>query len=761
MAALAATGVAWAEPPLVLQPTLQLPPPPRGDKARQRPIILLADELRARPDLDALAEGHVEFRRAGTVIRADRLSYDSADDLAVARGNVQILREGSSFRGPELQLKVQRFEGFFLQPEFDLPLLGSGGRADRVDFLDSARSRLSNALYSSCPRDGSGDPDWLLRASRVRLDTETNQGLAEGAVLQFLGLPILGLPVLSFPLSDDRKSGWLPPNFGLDSRSGFELGIPYYWNIAPNRDATITPTLLTRRGPAVGLEFRYLEPRDRGRINLELLPHDRVAGRSRLGWTFDHAGSLRDGWTYKANLFRVSDDGYWEDFPRLVPTITPRLLPLDLQAERSLQTPVGPGLLYARTLRWQVLSARDASAAIVAPYDRGPQLGLRLEPTLGLGLRASVETELNRFTRPQVGGARDGQPTGWRWHALGQLSRTWGDAGWWLTPKMSVNAASYGTDQPMSDGRTRASRVIPTLSVDTGLVFERNSRWFGRAQRQTLEPRLLYVNTTYRDQSRLPNFDSADRDFNLVSLYGENAYSGIDRVADAHQLTAGVVTRWTDALTGAETMRLGVAQRVRFRDQRVTLEAGGAPLTQKMSDLLFEGSTALVPNWHFDAAVQYNPDIRRTVRSNLTTVYVPGPFRTLSLNYLYARGLSEQLAVGWQWPVYRGSARPVGASSGCGGTLYAVGRLTYSLSDSRITGSIGGLEYDAGCWIGRIVAERNSTGRNNATTTLHWQIELVGLSRLGSNPLQVLKDNIPGYRLLRDPRVVSPLAAEP
>ncbi|HSW03139.1 LPS-assembly protein LptD [Aquabacterium sp.] len=750
-----------ASQPLHLQPSTSLAPVPRGEQVRQRPVILMADELRARPDLDAVAEGHVEFRRAGTVIRADRLTYDSPEDLAVARGRVQVLREGSIFRGPELQLRVQRFEGFFLQPEFELPLLGAGGRADRVDFLDSSRSQLSNAVYSSCPRDGSGDPDWLLRASRVRLDLDTNEGRAEGAVLQFLGVPILGLPVLSFPLSDDRKSGWLPPNVGLDSRSGFELSMPYYWNIAPNRDATITPTLLTRRGPGVGAEFRYLEPRDSGKLNLDLLPNDRLTGGARWAWTFDHDGSLRNDWRYRANLFRVSDDAYWEDFPRGIHSITPRLLPLDLQAERTLQTSLGPARLYARALQWQVLTARDLTAAIIAPYQRSPQLGVRLQPVLGGGLNASAETEVNRFTRPEVGGVTDDALTGWRWHALTQLSRRWGDGNWWLTPKLAVNAASYATDQAMSDGRTRASRVIPTLSVDTGMVFERNSRWFGQAQRQTLEPRLLYVNTAYRDQSRLPNFDSGDRDFNLVSLYGENTFSGIDRVADAHQLTAGVVTRWLDANTGAETMRLGLAQRVRFRDQRVTLDAGSEPLTQRLSDVLFEGSTALVPHWHFDAAVQYNPDSKRTVRASGTVLYSPGPFRTLSASYSLARGLSEQLSLGWQWPVYRGTARPVGASSGCGGTLYAVGRMNYSMTDSRITGAIAGLEYDAGCWIGRIVAERTSTGSNNATTVLHWQLEFVGLSRLGTNTLQVLKDNIPGYRLLRDPRTAAPLTAEP
>jgi LPS-assembly protein len=736
--------------PLVLKPSPRLSPPPSGEKARQRPVIVQADEVRARPDLDAIAEGDVQFRRAGTFIRADRLTYDSPEDLAIARGSVRIEREGSIYRGPELQLKVQRFEGFFLQPEFEFLQLGSGGRADRVDFIDSSRSRLTNAVYSSCPRDGSGDPDWLLRTSRVRLDLEANEGLAEGAVLEFLGVPILGLPVLSFPLSDDRKSGWLPPEFGLGSRSGFQFGMPYYWNIAPNRDATFTPILMTKRGIAGSAEFRYLEPLDAGRVNLDLVPDDRVAHRSRHAITFEHDGGLRSGWRYRANVFRVSDDQYWEDFPRNIRSITPRLLPQVLQAERPLDTPLGPGLAYARVQHWQVLSSQDPTATIIAPYQRSPQLGLKLQPLMPAGLYSTLETEVNRFTRPQVAGVKDALPVGWRWHALGQLSRRFGTTGWWITPKASVNAASYATEEPMSDGRSRASRVIPTFSAEGGMVFERPSRWFNQPMRQTLEPRVLYVNTPYRDQSRLPNFDSADRDFNVVTLFDDKTYSGIDRVADAHQLTAGVVTRLVHATSGAELLRLGVAQRFLFRDQRVTVDPAAPPQSNRVSNLLLDGATSLLPNWNIDGALEYNPDIRRVVRSNATVLYSPGPFKTVSASYLLARGLSEQLAVGWQWPVYRGSARPVGASNGCGGTLYAVGRMNYSLQDKRITGSIAGMEYDAGCWIGRVVLERQSIARNQSSTQMSIQLELVGLSRIGSNPLQVLKDNIPGYRLLRD-----------
>jgi LPS-assembly protein len=358
-----------------------------------------------------------------------------------------------------------------------------------------------------------------------------------------------------------------------------------------------------------------------------------------------------------------------------------------------------------------------------------------------------------------------------RLHALGSVSYPWREPGSWLIPKLSLNAAAYRTDEPMADGRREARRFIPTLSIDTGLEFERETQGFGRALRQTLEPRLLYTNTPFHEQAGLPNYDAAGKDFNFSSIYSENSFSGVDRVADAHQLTAGVTTRLVDAVSGAEALRLGLVQRYLFRSQQVTAKpdgsADGEALEQRFSDLLLLGSSNVLPQLTLDTSLQYSPDISRSVRSILGARYSPGPFRTLSTTYRFARGLSEQLEIGWQWPLTGGTpqtpaalaaASGVGAATAqrgggsCGGGWYTVGRVNYSMKDSRVTDSILGFEYDAGCWIGRIVAERLSTGRSEATTRLLLQLELVGLSRIGSNPLKVLKDNIPGYRLLREDR---------
>ncbi|MBC8057188.1 MAG: LPS-assembly protein LptD, partial [Rhizobiales bacterium] len=729
------------------------------------PIILNAQSVTGSPDLDAVAEGDVELRRGGTKISADRIRYEQAEDLATALGNVRISRDGNFYAGPELQLKVQRFEGFFLNPTYYFARTGAGGVAKRIDFVDEQRAVASGATYTSCPADGSGDPAWLLSTDKVNLDFGANTGVAENAVLRFYGVPILAAPRLSFPLNDERKSGWLPPSMGLDSKSGFQFSIPYYWNIAPNRDATFTPEISTRRGPSIESEFRYLEPSYSGAVKANLMPNDRVTGTERYALTALQDNDFGNDLLLKLRLLRVSDDDYWKDFPRdISSSLTPRLLASDFQLSR----PFGDWSTYARVQKWQVLQTVDPATRIEAPYEREPQIGARYARRIGSGFEFGFETEFNRFTDP-ANASLTPRPTGNRVHALGSVAWPYVTPGWTLTPKLSFNAATYAIDQPRGGASAAAdgTRIVPTLSVDSAWVFERDTRYFGKALRQTLEPRLLYVNTPYRDQTGLPNFDAYPKDFNFDSIFTDNAFSGVDRVSDAHQVTAGVTTRFINPETGAESLRLGIAQRYLMRDQRITPD--GEPLTRRISDVLLLGSTTVIPSWSLDASLQFSPDSDRVTRSVVGARYSPGPYRTVSATYRLTRGLAEQVELGWQWPIYgqtpgasSAAARRANSGSGggsCKGSWYGVGRVNYSTRESRLVDAIVGLEYDAGCWIGRIVATRQSTGLSESTTRLLVQLELVGLSRLGSNPLQVLKDNIPGYKLLREDRVAAPVSS--
>jgi LPS-assembly protein len=513
---------------------------------------------------------------------------------------------------------------------------------------------------------------------------------------------------------------------------------------------------MTKRGIDFGAEFRYLEPRYHGVARGNFLPADRLRDMNRWGYAVTHdqiivtpdygVGSLN------LNLNRVSDDNYWRDFSRNSASLTQRLLTSDA----SLNWAIGDVSLLARTLKWQVL--QDPAAPIVPPYDRTPQFNARhVRQQLPGGLETMVEADYSRFTSDPLLTA---QPNGHRSFAFAQIARPWQAPGWFVIPKAQFHATHYNFfDRPATSAVTSAStadRAVPTLSLDSGLVFERETSYFGRRFLQTLEPRAFYVYTPFRDQSKLPAYDSAPNDFNFATIYTENAFSGHDRIADNNLLTTGATTRLLDPETGAEAAKFGIAQRLRFRDQRVTLP-GYTPVSERLSDVLFGASVSLVPQWTADATVQHNFKSHQSIRSTIGARYSPGNYRVISAAYRRQQGLSEQVDIGWQWPIndlWGDKGLDLGQGMGQGeGRWYSVGRLNVSLRDRRLVDAVVGLEYDAGCWLGRIVFERLQAGTDQSNKRILFQLEFVGFSRLGSNALQTLKENIPRYQYLREKSV--------
>ena len=741
--------------PMLLEssPVLQedLPAAVRGSL----PTFLYGERLFGRPELETVLEGHAELRRGDLVIKADRLEYDQPTDLAKARGDVRINRAGNVYEGPLLELKIDAFEGFFNQPRYYFLKNDTHGEADRVDFIDEQRAIIHNATLTSCRRlpGPSWMPDWILRATSISMDSEEDVGVAEGAVLSFKGVPILPIPSLSFPLSDKRKSGLLPPTMVVDNVNGFEVSQPYYWNIAPNRDATFTPTVMSKRGVSLGSEFRYLEADYTGQLRLDVMPSDLLRDSNRWGLGYQHQGMLNNtltrglsdnGMALNLNLNRVSDDNYWRDFSRTSASLTQRLLVNDA----SLSWSNGYFSNTVRTLKWQTL--QDVTAPIVPPYDRLPQLATRYARSNVGGFDYSVDADYTQF---QADSLRTLQPNAQRAFSSLQVSRPWLAPAGFIIPKLQLHATSYQFDAPLSNGTNSASRVVPTFSLDGGLVFERDANYFGNAFRQTLEPRAFYVNTPYRDQSLLPNYDSGASDFNFATIWTENAFVGNDRISDSNLLTLGVTTRLLDPDTGAEAARFGVAQRLRLTDQNVTLP-GGVPATDKISDILLGAAVNWDPKWSLDSTVQFNPSTEQSVRSSIGARYTPGNYRTLSAAYRYQRDVSEQLDVGWQWPLndlWGDKGRDLGTGRGQGeGRWYSVGRLNYSLNEGRLVDAIVGFEYDAGCWLGRVVLEQLQISTTAANQRLMFQLEFVGFTRLGVSPLQTLKNNIPSYQYLRE-----------
>lgn len=723
------------------------------------PVFVRGDRITGQADIQATIEGNAELRRGDTVIHADQVVYDVPEDRAKASGHVRINRAGNLYEGTLLDLRVNAFVGFFTQARYRFLATSAHGEASRVDFIDHDRLVVHDATYTTCQRtdEASWQPDWILRARTIYLDKAEDVGRAEDGVLEFKGVPILPIPSISFPLSDKRKSGLLPPTIGLDSVSGLEYAQPYYWNIAPNRDATITPMVMSRRGVALGGEFRYLEPAYKGELSANYMPSDQLRDRDRWAYGIKHSQLLDTpigGVGLNLNIKRVSDDNYWRDFSErsghsgVTDQLTQRLLP----GSASLAWGQGANSLTLRTLKWQTL--QDVTSPIVPPYDRMPQLHWQYLPLdLAGGFDANVEADYTDFQSDRT---RTGQPNARRSYALAQISRPFLAPAGFFTPRLQLHTTSYEFDAPLANGLRTASRTLPTLSLDSGLVFERDTSYFGRALLQTLEPRAFYTYTPYRDQHLLPVYDTAENDFNFASIYTENAFSGNDRLADNNLLTLGVTTRLIDPDSGAEAARFGIAQRLRFSDQEVTMP-GVTPVNERLSDLLLGAGISWTPHWGFDSMVQYNPKTGQSQRSTVSVRYSPGNYRTVSLAYRMQKITnlisqpSEQVDLGWQWPLNDlwGDKREKPTEKA--GRWYSVGRLNYSLPESKLVDSVVGFEYESCCWIGRVVLERLQRGATTANTRIMFQLEFSGFSRLslGANPLSSLKQNVPGYQFLR------------
>ncbi|SEM51198.1 LPS-assembly protein [Variovorax sp. YR750] len=750
---------AWTEAPITLRRTPELietiPPAERG----MRPSIVDGDRLSGRPDLEVTVEGNASLRRGDTRITADRLEYRPPADIATATGNVHLNQAGNVYEGPELRLKVESFEGFFDHVRYTLLANGGHGEAERIDFVDPKVSVARHVTYTTCLRENRPGwmPDWMLSAVTMTTDSDTNLATATDAQITFLGVTTPSIPSVTFPLSNARQSGLLPPVIGFDTTNGFEYLQPYYWNIAPNRDLTLYPELMTSRGINVGTEFRYLEKNYSGQIRIDEMPSDSLRDRNRWGLWAKHDQKLDpkpfglDSLSTSFNINRVSDDDYWRDFSHS-PTLTSRTLTNEVDLNWS----KGDWSGQARTLSYQTL--QYAASPITPSYNRVPQITANYNKYDLHGFDVSGTLDYSRFEidsaySPTLNGIK--QPNGERMVGNLQISRPWVTPGGYVIPKLLLHTASYQLDSPLASGATSISSVVPTVSLDSGLVFERDTSLFGSAWRQTLEPRAFYVRTPYRDQSQLPVYDTAANDISFATLYTENAFSGNDRISDTNTLTTGVTTRLIDPVTGAESARFGIAQRFRFSDQNVTLP-GGTAVTDRSGDFILGGQVHWNPKWSIDGLAQYNMDTGKSTRDALTLRYTPAPYHTLTAAFRYqadssttANDGTKTVDFNWQWPLSEltrglfGERKP-----GDPGRWYAVGRLSYSLHDRAMSDSLIGAEYNACCWVGRVVLERLVSGRTSPDTRLMFQIQFNGFGNIGSNPTSTLLQNIQGYKPL-------------
>ena len=721
---------------LKLQPAFIRIPPTNRDVV---PLFVDADSIQGHHEQEIEAEGTVRLRKRGKAVYADWLRYDQAAAEIHARGNVRIEQRGDTIDGTELNYNLDTERGAMEQPKYSVEVSATRGRGEgeRLVFEGENKYRMLRGNYTTCEV---GNNDWFVRAKDFEIDKERQIGTAHSASVEFLGMPILYTPYISFSLDRQRKSGFLAPTFGTTGNSGAEFSIPYYWNIAPNRDATITPRVMSKRGVQLLNEFRYLEPLYRGELRYEVLPNDRVrGGDTRTALSLVHNQVFSNGWAGALNLQKVSDDNYFTDLSTQITATSQVLLPRTaVLAKGGTLGSDGNWGLSTSLQRWQTLQS-DPLNPVTPPYSTSQVNLSAIKPIAGVA-DSTFTGNVAQFTHPTL-------INGNRTFAYPTVSLPLQTAYAYVTPKVGMHMTHYNFDQtntPLAD----QNRTLPIFSVDSGVIFERDMTLSGQPLLQTLEPKLFYVYIPTRNQNQLPVFDSALQNTNFATLYTENQFSGNDRINDANQITTGITSRLLQT-NGVERVRVGLAQRFYFKSQEVTLP-GVTPRGSNNSDLLAALSGTVIPHWTADLGWQYTTDLSQTQRLNAGVHYEPQPGKVVNVAYRYTHGglvsstgttvfstaanpsnTLRQTDISTQWPLTR--------------QLSAIARMNYSIADSRLLEGLAGFEYDGGCWAFRVVAHSFATTATTSVNSFFMQLELNGVSKIGSSPLELLRRNIAGY----------------
>jgi LPS-assembly protein len=670
-------------------------PPPEGGARKapeEQPV-----ELRSGGGAEVSRDGDVTLTGGVTIIQGERevsaesATYDASERRFDVEGDVE-------FRSPDLRLKGGSGSwnalgtGQFTGAEFELPQRPARGSASTLEMTREGQLMLSDVRFTTCPAG---------RDVRVNLK----------------GIPILYTPVISFPVGSARKSGFLFPSFGNSDKSGFEVGVPYYLDLAPNYDMTLTPFVMTRRGFGIGIDYRYLTERSSGKIDTDYLPGDDLAGRDRRYSALVHSTDFTDRLRFDADLADASDSRYFEDFG-LGPDGT-SITFLDRHLHLAW---LGQGWrLDGRAQDFQTI---DLSVdPLDRPYSRLPQVAFTgLWPVAG-GFEASLDAETVWFDR-------DEGVTGLRADATPRIAWPLRGPGYHFEPSAAWRATAYeltGTAAGVDDA---PDRTAPIASLDAGLVFDRVAGERGQFL-HTLEPRLRYTWIPFREQDELPVFDTALPDLNLVQLFRTNRYVGADRLGDANEVALGLTTRLLREQTGQQYLTATIGQRVYFESPAVILP-GELPEQRNASNLVGEVELTAWRDWSARVAMEWDDEQSNTLRGEAGVQYRPAPDKVVNLGYRYREGLLEQWDAAFAWRLSPNWQ------------LYA--RQVYSTKENKSIDRFAGFGYAGCCWRLRLLARNyvsNRTGESDNSVLL--QVELTGLSSVGTRSDTFLENAVRGY----------------
>lgn len=686
----------------------------QGEYDRRREVVILV--------------GDVEFTRGEQILRADQSTYDRRSGAVEAEGHLYLEYPGARLTADRGRYSLQTKEGELENVHFRLS--GNAnlrGTAQQAQLLPADRSRYRDVTYTTCPP---GRSDWSLRASDLLLDHAEGMGSARHARIRLAGVPVLYSPYLRFPIDDRRRSGFLVPSFGSSSLNGTEITIPYYWNIAPNYDATFYPRIMSSRGLMLGAQLRHLAHFQQLEINGEVIPNDAKSEdeSTRGAIRIEQTGWLGSRWSTAVDYSSVSDDRYLADFGNR----------LDLTSLRNL--PQRADLRYAGDGYWWLARVQDFQTvdptipASGRPYAQFPHMELHLGPLRPAGLAdLALEAHYDYFDH-------SAKVHGSRLVALPSVQMPMRRSYGYVIPRARLYSTSYELTDEDPGVSSQQSHLIPSLDLDGKLIFERETDWFGGSVLQTLEPRLYYVLTSYEDQSETPLFDTTELDFSFASLFRPNRFTGYDRVGDENRLTMALTSRTLDSRDGRELLRASVGQIYYFHSQQVQLSGENLGEEPSSSSVAGELSASLDQDWIARASLQWNPHETESPweKRVLQLRYAPGDNRVLNLAYRYNLGQTEaqryeDTDLSFHYPV----TSQVGL----------VGRWLYSWLHQETVDAFAGIEFGRCCWRLRVVGRHLKTPtQEEGNTSVMVQLELAGLGALGSSIDKLLEQGIYGYR---------------
>lgn len=672
-------------------------------------VYIEADSALFRSQGISTMSGNVHISQENNRLEADHASYEQPAGIVTGSGNVSFSSDAMQVRSRELHYNLLQNTGEMLEAEYDLSQANGQGFSERVVQESPNLTRLEDSTYTSCPID---NPDWSLNASTIYLDHRQARGSARDATLKIRNVPIAYVPYFSFPLTDARKSGLLWPTMSTNERSGLQLSLPYYWNLAPNYDLTLTPSLLTKRGLQLGAEFRYLTEKHRGEASYVLLPNDGESNRNNR-YYFNVHNDTRLGTKSSLQLKAegVSDDQYFVDLGNSLEATSVVNLERRLEYRKA-------GQYWSFSTLLQDYQVLDGG---IAPHARLPQLLMRYRPPqTNNGLNLDAETEYTNFTGSTT------ETNGSRLDFTTRASKRFSTEAAYVKPSLTLRHTQYQLDDATN---TQISRTVPSASVDAGLFFERDIKQGRYAQ--TLEPRLFYTYTPYRDQSNIPVFDSSARSLNYNQLFAENRFTGKDRIGDANHLTASVSTRVQSPADGRELFRASIGQVYHFDERKVTLP-DEASLQGDRSELILEAAGEINPRTRLSTTAYWDSKENSINAGEVRVNYKDDKKRILNAGYAQRKDNFESANLSLSIPVNE--------------HWKAVGAWERDLQNDRNLETVIGAEYESCCWKTR-VASRNYLLPDNTTqdNAVFVEFELKGLGNFGSGTRDLLQNRVYGY----------------